>query len=222
MNCPSRPDDIEEHPDWNQSPHALNGDATTRADLNGIVNLRALREHEISPASAEVSFEQEIDYEGQPPDPKAQQSKAGPSASVCEPPDACFETRTSTVAPPLRSSNLFFRTRDVLYKYAQFVGPGFLIAVAYIDPGNYATDVQAGASTRYAHLFIVLMSNLFAIFLQALCIKLGSVTGLDLAANCRKHLPKWLTIVLYIAAEAAIVATDIAEVRHCTELPYRC
>lgn len=87
-----------------------------------------------------------------------------------------------------------------------------MIAVAYIDPGNYATDVQAGAETRYRHLFVILLSNLFAIFLQSLCIKLGSVTGLDLAENCRKHLPKWLNIVLYLFAEAAIIATDIAEV----------
>ena len=99
-----------------------------------------------------------------------------------------------------------------LRKYVKFVGPGFLIAVAYIDPGNYATDVEAGAATKYRHLFIILMSNLFAIFLQSLCIKLGSVTGLNLAENCRKHLPKWLTLVLYVFAESAIIATDIAEV----------
>lgn len=101
---------------------------------------------------------------------------------------------------------------DVLVNYASFVGPGFLIAVAYIDPGNYATDVQAGAETRYSLLFIVLLSNLFAIFLQTLAIKLGSVTGLNLAEVCRRELPKWLTVCLYILAEAAIIATDIAEV----------
>lgn len=56
------------------------------------------------------------------------------------------------------------------------------------------------------------MSNLFAIFLQTLCIRLGSVTGLNLAENCRKHLPKWLVIILYMFSESAIIATDIAEV----------
>lgn len=56
------------------------------------------------------------------------------------------------------------------------------------------------------------MSNLFAIFLQTLCIRLGSVTGLNLAENCRKHLPKWLVIILYILSESAIIATDMAEV----------
>ena len=87
-----------------------------------------------------------------------------------------------------------------------------MIAVAYIDPGNYATDVAAGATFRFRLLFIVLMSNLFAIFLQSLCIKLGSVTGLNLAEHCKAHLPKWLNILLYLFAEAAIIATDIAEV----------
>ena len=99
-----------------------------------------------------------------------------------------------------------------MVKFSRFIGPGFLIAVAYIDPGNYATDVAAGADFKYSLLFIVLLSNLFAILLQSLCIKLGSVTGLNLAENCREHLPKWMVIILYIFAEAAIIATDIAEV----------
>ncbi|KAL8387081.1 hypothetical protein RB595_010171 [Gaeumannomyces hyphopodioides] len=87
-----------------------------------------------------------------------------------------------------------------------------MIAVAYIDPGNYATDVAAGAETRFALLFVVLMANAFAVYLQSLSIKLGSVTGLNLAENCRAHLPRWLTVCLYVLAEAAIIATDIAEV----------
>lgn len=97
-------------------------------------------------------------------------------------------------------------------KYARFVGPGFMISVAYIDPGNYATAVAAGASYRFRLLFMVLVSNIFAIFLQSLCTKLGSVTGLNLAENCRAHFPPWLNYVLYFFAEAAIIATDIAEV----------
>ena len=91
--------------------------------------------------------------------------------------------------------------------------------MAYIDPGNYATDVAAGASTQYKLLFIVLLSNLIAIFLQSLCIKLGSVTGYNLAENCRRHLPRWLNYVLYVFAEAAIVATDIAEVCNSLSTP---
>lgn len=99
-----------------------------------------------------------------------------------------------------------------IVKFSRFVGPGFLVAVAYIDPGNYSTDVAAGAQYQYALLFIVLVSNLFAVYLQSLCVKLGTVTGLNLAENCKEHLPKWMVIILYIFSEAAIVATDIAEV----------
>jgi metal iron transporter len=80
----------------------------------------------------------------------------------------------------------------------------FKIAVAYIDPGNYSTDVAAGATYRFKLLFIVLMSNIFAIFLQSLCIKLGSVSGLNLAEACKEFLPRWLNIFLYIMAEAAV------------------
>lgn len=100
----------------------------------------------------------------------------------------------------------------VLKKFSKFIGPGFIIAVAYIDPGNYSTDVAAGASTRFQLLFIVLLSNIFAIVLQSLAVRLGTVTGMNLAEHCRAHLPKWLNFLLYIFGEAAIIATDIAEV----------
>lgn len=81
-----------------------------------------------------------------------------------------------------------------------------------VDPGNYATDIAAGASYRFRLLFMILLSNLFAVFLQSLCIKLGSVTGLNLAEACRAFLPRWLNYALYVMAEVAIIATDIAEV----------
>ena len=100
----------------------------------------------------------------------------------------------------------------ILNKFPKFVGPGFLVAVAYIDPGNYSTDVSAGAATQFKLLFIVLMSNFFAIILQSLAIRLGTVTGLNLAQHCRAHLPRWMNIVLYLLGEGAIIATDIAEV----------
>ena len=101
----------------------------------------------------------------------------------------------------------------IVNKFLKFIGPGFLVAVAYIDPGNYSTDVSAGVATRFKLLFIVLMSYVFAITLQSLAIRLGTVTGLNLAQHCRAHLPRWMNIVLYILAEGAIIATDIAEVR---------
>ncbi|ODV70913.1 putative divalent metal ion transporter SMF3 [Cyberlindnera jadinii NRRL Y-1542] len=102
--------------------------------------------------------------------------------------------------------------KRALAKYAKFVGPGIMVAVAYMDPGNYSTSVSGGANYEYKLLFAVLLSNIFAVILQSLCIKLGSVTGLDLAENCRKHLPRWLNLTLYVFAELAIIATDLAEV----------
>lgn len=87
-----------------------------------------------------------------------------------------------------------------------------MVSVAYMDPGNYATGVTAGASNRFSLLFITLMSSIMAVFLQSLCIKLGTVTGHDLARCSREHLPKKLNYVLWFLAECAIIATDVAEV----------
>ncbi|KAK9452624.1 natural resistance-associated macrophage protein-domain-containing protein [Dipodascopsis uninucleata] len=121
-----------------------------------------------------------------------------------------------SAVPRIRSSfswrARFENVKRILIKYIGFIGPGFMVAVAYIDPGNYSTAVAAGAMFKYKLLFVVLLSNFFSIFLQALCAKLGSVTGLDLAQNCREHFPRWLCIILYILAEIAIIATDLAEV----------
>ncbi|KAK5101754.1 NRAMP-like transporter smf-3 [Lithohypha guttulata] len=226
MNCPSRPDDVERHPDWNQNPHSLNADATTRADLNGVVNQRAQRDHEgrISPDELQSESMSTVPPQTAPNDIKCEKEGSlvaasnkhdSPDQSLPNSRQNSFSFRNNEgEAPDQRPwhSRAASKVTNVISKYAKFVGPGFLIAVAYIDPGNYATDVEAGASTRYAHLFIILMSNLFAIFLQSLCIKLGSVTGLDLAENCRRHLPKWMIWPLYILSEGAIIATDVAEV----------
>ena len=209
MNCPSRNDETLDHPGWNQSPHDLNSDSTTNADLNGIVNVREQRDETSSPNTNDqdiVMTQQQVPHDIDPKRISEGHVKPLPAGTHVR------ASWGSTSSYPLRPTNVFQRARDVLVKYGSFVGPGFLIAVAYIDPGNYATDVEAGSSTQYKHLFIVLMSNLIAIFLQSLCIKLGSVTGLNLAENCRKHLPRWLNFTLYVFAEAAIIATDIAEV----------
>jgi metal iron transporter len=211
MNCPSRTDDTEAHPDWNQNPHGLNSDLTTRADLNGIVNLREQRATESSLDNTEQQDIRVVPVNN-PESPSS--TVKSPTAVKVDPLErAAIQQTHPRRFQSFRSPRAFANKVVVtLQKYAKFVGPGFLIAVAYIDPGNYATDVEAGAATKYGHLFIILMSNLFAIFLQSLCIKLGSVTGLDLAENCRKHLPRWLNFVLYLFAESAIIATDIAEV----------
>lgn len=100
----------------------------------------------------------------------------------------------------------------VLRKFVQFIGPGIMVSVAYMDPGNYSTSVSGGAQFKYKLLFITFISNIFAVVLQCLCIKLGTVTGLDLAENCRRHFSKRLNYVLYAFAEIAIIATDLAEV----------
>lgn len=100
----------------------------------------------------------------------------------------------------------------VLKKYARFVGPGLMVSVAYMDPGNYSTAVAAGSAYKYNLLFLILLSNCLAIFLQSLASKLGAVTGLDLAANCRANLSPRMNIIIYILAEIAIIATDLAEV----------
>ncbi|ANZ76842.1 BA75_03830T0 [Komagataella pastoris] len=97
-------------------------------------------------------------------------------------------------------------------KYLQFVGPGLLISISYLDVGNYSVAVSAGGAYGYKLLYSIILSNIFAVILQCLCIKVGSVTGLNLAELCRKHLPHRLNIVIYILAEFAIIATDLAEV----------
>ena len=101
---------------------------------------------------------------------------------------------------------------QVLRKFATFIGPGILVSVAYMDPGNYSTSVSGGAQFKYTLLFSVFVSNIFAVLLQCLCVKLGIVTGYDLAENCRRHLPRKLNLMIYFFAELAIIATDLAEV----------
>lgn len=111
-----------------------------------------------------------------------------------------------------RVSNYTSGFKQILLKYLSFVGPGIMVSVAYMDPGNYSTAVSAGALYEYKLLFIIFMSNIFAVVLQSLCIKLGTVTGLDLAEMCRLNLPPSANLFLYVCAEIAIIATDLAEV----------
>ncbi|CAG8559206.1 10437_t:CDS:2, partial [Scutellospora calospora] len=87
-----------------------------------------------------------------------------------------------------------------------------VIAVGYFDPGNWATDLAGGSNFGYSPLFIILLSNFFAMLLQSLAIKLGTVTGMDLAQACRAFVPIYLRYFLYILCELAIIATDLAEV----------
>src|SRR5215471_15530278 len=97
-------------------------------------------------------------------------------------------------------------------KILAFAGPGYLIAVGYMDPGNWATDIGGGSKFGYALLSVVLISNILAIFLQALSAKLGIATGRDLAQACRDHYSRRTTAVLWVLCETAIAACDLAEV----------
>jgi len=93
-----------------------------------------------------------------------------------------------------------------------FAGPGYMVAVGYMDPGNWATDLAGGARFGYTLLSVILISNLMAILLQALALKLGIVTGRDLAQACRDHYSRRVSFVLWILCEVAIAACDLAEV----------
>src|SRR6478609_1048659 len=97
-------------------------------------------------------------------------------------------------------------------KALAFAGPGYMVAVGYMDPGNWATDLAGGARFGYTLLSVVLLSNLMAILLQALALKLGIVTGRDLAQACRDHYSRPVSFVLWVLCEIAIAACDLAEV----------
>ena len=107
--------------------------------------------------------------------------------------------------PVLNSGSIFKRA-------LAFVGPGFLVSVGYMDPGNWATAIAGGAQFGYALLFVALLSNIMAIILQSLCARLAIASGRDLAQACRDAFPKPVAFVLWVFAEIAIIATDVAEV----------
>jgi manganese transport protein len=98
--------------------------------------------------------------------------------------------------------------RDKMWSY---FGPAFVASVAYIDPGNFATNIEGGSRFGYRLLWVLLWSNAMAILIQYLSAKLGIVTGLTLPQNCRRHFSPSMTIFLWVAAEIAAVATDLAE-----------
>lgn len=97
-------------------------------------------------------------------------------------------------------------------KFLAFAGPGYLVAVGYMDPGNWATSLAGGSQFGYALLFVALLSNVMAIILQSLCARLAIGSGRDLAQACRDAFPNWISWPLWFLAELAICATDLAEV----------
>ncbi|MEW6639982.1 MAG: Nramp family divalent metal transporter [Pseudomonadota bacterium] len=98
------------------------------------------------------------------------------------------------------------------HKLVAFLGPGYLVAVGYMDPGNWATSLAGGSKFGYALLAVALISNIMAIVLQALCTRLGVGSGRDLAQACRDAYPAWVALPLWLFAEIAIGATDLAEI----------
>src|ERR1700722_9718222 len=97
-------------------------------------------------------------------------------------------------------------------KALAFAGPGYLVAVGYMDPGNWATDLAGGSQFGYTLLSVILISNLLAVLLQALAARLGIATGRDLAQACHDQYSRRMGIVLWVFAEVAIAACDLAEV----------
>jgi manganese transport protein len=94
----------------------------------------------------------------------------------------------------------------------KFFGPGFIISIGYFDPGNWATDLQAGSQFGYALLWVLTLSCLIGAFTQNLCAKLGIATGRDLAEHCRERYPGWLAKILFGSAVVSMMATDLAEI----------
>src|SRR5216683_1270603 len=120
--------------------------------------------------------------------------------------------RTSPSLPESHRTILIAPGAGFWRKLLAFSGPGYLVAVGYMDPGNWATDLAGGSGFGYTLLSIILLSNLMAILLQALCARLGIATQRDLAQACRDHYSRPVSLALWVICELAICACDLAEV----------
>src|SRR5713226_8858793 len=118
----------------------------------------------------------------------------------------------SVSLPEVHGSIAIPQGAGFMRKMLAFAGPGYLVAVGYMDPGNWATDLAGGARFGYTLLSVIMISNLMAILLQALALKLGIVTGRDLAQACRDHYSRPVSFMLWVLCEIAIAACDLAEV----------
>src|SRR6267143_420068 len=159
-----------------------------------------------------------------PPTPAAPPS----SLPVGDGPDQLHSAPPAAIRQPVRSPSLpeSHRTIPILpgasffRKMLAFAGPGYLVTVGYMDPGNWATDLGGGSQFGYTLLSAVLISSLMAIFLQALSAKLGIATGRDLAQVCREHYSRRAGIALWVLCEIAIAACEVAEVLRNREMLY--
>ncbi|MFT5588019.1 MAG: manganese transport protein [Bradyrhizobium sp.] len=126
------------------------------------------------------------------------------------------KTATAPFCPSEVAGSVFVASTDSFWKKAsRFAGPGLLISVGYMDPGNWATAINAGSVYGYSLLFVVVLSSLAAIVLQCLSLRLGIASGKDLAVLCRENYSPPVAFVLWILAEIAIIACDLAEVLGC-------
>jgi manganese transport protein len=134
---------------------------------------------------------------------------------ISEDSSSASATSVRVLSPSLPESHRtipFSSGASWIRKVLAFAGPGYLVAVGYMDPGNWATDIGGGSKFGYTLLSVVLISNLMAMFLQALSAKLGIATGRDLAQACREHYSRRTGIFLWVICEIAIAACDLAEV----------
>src|SRR6202453_3946908 len=127
-----------------------------------------------------------------------------------------FQTSAASISGSTQQTELAARDvltgrRKGLRAFLPFVGPAVIASVGYMDPGNFATNIQAGSSCGYELLWVVVLANLVAMLFQALSAKLGIVTGRNLAELCRAHFPKPVVIAMWIVSEIAAMATDLAE-----------
>jgi manganese transport protein len=139
----------------------------------------------------------------QPPDPRPADSDKSGKARRSSPPASLSEVHASVGIPDKLS---FFK------RVFAFAGPAYLISVGYMDPGNWATDLEGGSRFGYQLIWVLLMSNMMAVVLQTLCARLGIVTQRDLAQACREFYPRPVSSALWILCEIAIAACDLAEV----------
>jgi manganese transport protein len=123
-------------------------------------------------------------------------------------------THSKTVDPTVKQAQAVLRGKSKKGKLANllpFLGPAFIASVAYVDPGNFATNIAGGAQFGLTLLWVILASNLMAILIQSLSAKLGIATGKNLAEQCRDHFPKWFVYFLWVLMELVAIFTDLAE-----------
>ena len=121
------------------------------------------------------------------------------------------ETTIKANKTELAARGALTKQRRGLPALLPFIGPAFIAAVAYVDPGNYATNIQSGSEFGYKLLWVVVAANLMAMLIQSMSAKLGIASGKNLPELCREHFPKWLSFTLWVFSEIAAMGTDLAE-----------